>query len=78
MTAKKASAKKATKKKQLKQVDPAVTKALARRYGIKTAVRGARYNTPEEVLNNPEAWDGDVTDLLEDDLKEDDQVENGS
>ena len=60
--AKQASAKKATKKR----VDPSVTKALARRYGIKSTRRGGRYVTPEQVINDPEAWDGDVTDLLED------------
>ena len=70
--AKQASAKKATKVKR--QVDPSVTKALARRYGTKQSTRGARYYTPKELLNDPEVWDGDVTDLLEDD----DQVEDGS
>ena len=74
MTAKKAGAKKAPNKKFI--VDPAVTKALARRYGTKKTIEG-RYSTPKEILENPEAWEGDVTDLLEDDLKED-QVESGS
>ena len=71
---KQAGAKKATK--IIKQLDSSVAKALARRYGIKNADRGVRYSTPEAVLNNPEAWDGDVTDLLEDDL-ETGQVDNG-
>ena len=69
--AKKASAKKEAKK----ELNPTVAKALARRYGIKNAARGVRYSSPEEVLNNPEAWDGDATDLLEDDLEEDQQVD---
>lgn len=74
MKDKKAGAKKA---KFIDQVDPELTKNLARRYGTKKPTRGVRYSTPKDVLNNPEAWEGDVTDLLEDDLKED-QVENGS
>ena len=58
--------------REIKEVDPKIRKALQRRYGIKTEMRrGGRYSTPEEIADNPAAWDGDVSDLLE-------EVENGN
>ena len=60
------------KKVKIQEVDPEITKAIHRRYGTKTARRGGRYSTREEIAENPEAWSGDVSDLLEE------EVEHGS
>ena len=55
------------KKVEIKEVDPEIRKALQRRYGIKSELRrGGRYSTPDEIMNDPEAWTGDVSDMLED------------
>ena len=57
------------RKKKIIETDPAIAKALARRYGIRAAGRrGGRYSTPEEIAEKPEAWDGDVSDLLEEEV----------
>lgn len=77
MTTKKAVVKKTTKPRKkkviVKEVDPKIRKAVQRRYGVKTpARRGGRYSTPEEILENPAAWNGDVSDLHEE------EVEHGS
>ena len=59
------------KKVVVKEVDPKVRKALIRRYGVKSeGRRGGRYATPKEIAEKPEAWEGDVSDLLEDSLEE--------
>ena len=60
------------KKVKVKEIDPEIRKAIHRRYGIKTARKGRRYSTPEEIAERPEAWSGDVSDLLEE------EVTNGS
>ena len=55
-------------KTAIKEVDPEIRKAVIRRYGRKSnSRRGGRYATPEEIMENPEAWDGDVSDMLEED-----------
>ena len=56
------------KKVKVKEIDPEIRKAIHRRYGIKTARRGGRYSTREEIAENPEAWSGDVSDLLEEEV----------
>jgi len=63
--------KKTTKpRKIVREVDPEIRKAVQRRYGVKTpARRGGRYSTPEEIAENPAAWSGDVSDLLEDEVE---------
>lgn len=44
---------------------------LARRYGIKSEGReGPRYSTPEEIMEKPGAWEGDVSDLEEPEAEE--------
>ena len=60
------------KKVKVKEVDPEIRKAIHRRYGVKTARRGGRYSTPEEIAERPEAWSGNASDLLEE------EVEHGS
>jgi hypothetical protein len=46
------------------KVDPAV---LKRRYGIKPLASGMNpISTPEEIAKRPDAWDGEVSDLFED------------
>ena len=57
------------KKVKVKEADPKIRKAIHRRYGIETARRGGRYSTPEEIAERPEAWTGDVSDLLEDEVE---------
>ena len=60
------------KKTVVKEVDPNVRKALRRRYGIKQqGRRGGRYATPKEIMDKPEAWDGDVSDMFEPEIIED-------
>ena len=55
------------KKVEIKEVDPEVRKALQRRYGIKSELRrGGKHATLDEIMDNPEAWTGDVSDMLED------------
>ena len=55
------------KKAKVKEVDPKIRKALQRRYGIKSELRrGGRHATLDEIMDNPEAWTGDVSDMLED------------
>jgi len=50
-----------------KEIDPEIRKAVIRRYGKKSKNRrGGRYSTPDEIMDNPAAWDGDVSDMLED------------
>ena len=58
------------KKVKVKEVDPKIRKAVRRRYGIKSEMRrGGRYSTPDEIAERPEAWSGDVSDLLEDEVE---------
>ena len=73
---KKAVVKKTTKprkKVEIIEVDPVIRKAIRRRYGIKSETRrGGRYATPNEIAEHPEAWDGNVDDML------DAEIEDGS
>ena len=62
-----------TEKVVIEEIDPKIRKAVLRRYGKQSTRRGGRYATPDEIMDNPEAWSGDVSDMLEDD-----EVENGS
>ena len=58
------------KKAKVKEVDPKIRKALQRRYGIKSEMRrGGRYSTPAEIAEKPEVWDGDASDLLEEEIE---------
>lgn len=59
------------KKVVVKEIDPKIRKAVIRRYGKQSSARrGGRYSTPAEIAENPAAWDGDVSDMLE-------EVDNG-
>ncbi len=57
------------KKIKVKEVDPKIRKAIQRRYGIKSARRGGRYSTPDEIAERPGAWNGNVSDLLEEEIE---------
>jgi len=62
------AAKTARKNVVIEEIDPNIRKAVLRRYGKKSTRRGGRYATPKEIAAKPEAWDGDVSDMYEEEI----------